>query len=260
MFPRSLWLQAPIFLHAFAAAQQLPTTVELDIIFPQNDTYLKIGNFPIVFAIQNATSAIPYGFWVQWMLTDLDHQNSTTPRTLDGDSWKNVNLTASGAYLMAVSSPAIINSQTTKWSLDWAMGFHQNCTAGHQVVSPSRLGRNGYEMSGSMVFTISAIGKPPDFLTTRPCPALGGAIGIESKLTTSQGEECPVLEEKEPQGNPCAFVIDATIAGNVSTQLDALSSCAGTKGKCQTSSTGTPSKRATVALGVGLMVVGMLMG
>lgn len=257
MAPWAVWLRAAIFLHAIVAAQNLPTTVELDIVFPQNDTYQRTSDFPIVFAVQNAATAVPYGFWIQWALTDLDHQNSTVLRKLDQDTWKNASLTGSGAYLLATNSPAIANSKATKWSLDWSMGFHQNCTAGHQIVSPSPLGTNGYEISGSMVFTTSAIGKTLDFLTTRPCPVLGGAIGIKSNLTTTRGEACPVLEEKEPQGNPCAFIIDATIANNISTQLDASSSCAGTTGTCRTSSSaGTPSKRAS---GFGLMVVGMFL-
>ncbi|CAG8952713.1 hypothetical protein HYFRA_00008957 [Hymenoscyphus fraxineus] len=259
MISWAIWIRGAVFLQATAMAQQLPSTVELDIIFPRNETYQRQSSFPIIFAIQNAATAIPYGFWVQWTLQDLDHQNNTATHTLDHDTWQNTNLTASGAYLLATNTPEIQSSTAKKWSFNWSMGFHQNCTAGHAIVSSSPMSASGYEISGSMVFTVSAIGNTPDFLTSR-CPEFGGAIGIKENLTTTRGEACPVLEE-EPKGNPCGFLVDGSVVGDISARLNGSLVCAGNNGTCERlSSVGTFLKPRNMLLGVGMMVLGVLWG
>ncbi|CAG8975370.1 hypothetical protein HYALB_00009511 [Hymenoscyphus albidus] len=260
MISWSICIRVAVFLRAIATAQQLPSTVELDTILPRNETYQRQSSFPIISAIQNAATAIPYGFWVQWTLQDLDHQNNTATHTLDHDTWQNTTLTASGAYVLATNTPEIPSSTAKKWSLNWSMGFHQKCTAGHAIVSSSPMSASGYEISGSMVLTVSAIGNTPDFLTSR-CPEFAGAIGIKEKLTTTRGEACPVLEEEEPRGNPCGFVVDGSVVGDISARLNASLLCAGNNGTCERlSSVGTFLESRNVLLGVGMMVLRVLWG
>ncbi|KAK7968781.1 hypothetical protein PG988_007854 [Apiospora saccharicola] len=56
----SHWATLPLALLCWAAqvgATTFPATVEVDLIFPQNDTYAPVDIFPLVFAWQNAALA-----------------------------------------------------------------------------------------------------------------------------------------------------------------------------------------------------------
>ncbi|KAL6235795.1 hypothetical protein BDW75DRAFT_239887 [Aspergillus navahoensis] len=46
-----------------------PATIEVDLLFPRNETYNNMTGFPIVFALQNADAASTFG----WDLTGNSH-------------------------------------------------------------------------------------------------------------------------------------------------------------------------------------------
>lgn len=59
-----------------------PNVVQLDIVFPHNDTvYKPVYPFPVVFAFHNAAVAWPFKFNLQW---NLDSLPDPIPITGDG--------------------------------------------------------------------------------------------------------------------------------------------------------------------------------
>jgi hypothetical protein len=60
----------------------------VDLIFPRNDTYALTNNFPVVFAFQNAQRARYLNPSIQYLLWNL--QTDDTSFTLSHDlGWKN---------------------------------------------------------------------------------------------------------------------------------------------------------------------------
>ncbi|KAL4754066.1 hypothetical protein BDW72DRAFT_158061 [Aspergillus terricola var. indicus] len=49
-----------------------PTTIEVDLLFPRNETYNNMTGFPVVFALQNADAAGTFGWDIDWQFTWLD--------------------------------------------------------------------------------------------------------------------------------------------------------------------------------------------
>lgn len=49
-----------------------PTTVEVNLLFPRNETYNNMTGFPIVFAIQNAKAVDVFGWTLEWKFVWLD--------------------------------------------------------------------------------------------------------------------------------------------------------------------------------------------
>lgn len=49
-----------------------PTTVEVDLLFPRNETYNNMTGFPIVFAMQNAKAVDVFGWSLEWKFVWLD--------------------------------------------------------------------------------------------------------------------------------------------------------------------------------------------
>jgi hypothetical protein len=58
----------------FSAALQptlLDSTLEIDLVFPLNDTYAPIDSFPVIFVLQNISVAWSFGFQFQWTITGV---------------------------------------------------------------------------------------------------------------------------------------------------------------------------------------------
>ncbi|KAG6354377.1 hypothetical protein INS49_004394 [Diaporthe citri] len=46
----------------------LPSNVAVDLVFPRNDTYNPADTFPVVFALQGASAAWTFGFFLEWRI------------------------------------------------------------------------------------------------------------------------------------------------------------------------------------------------
>jgi len=56
-------------IYASSSEVSLNATVEIDLVFPQNDTYTLVTPFPIIFIIQQAQLAYGFGFTFEWNIT-----------------------------------------------------------------------------------------------------------------------------------------------------------------------------------------------
>ncbi|KAL4820854.1 hypothetical protein BDW67DRAFT_73225 [Aspergillus spinulosporus] len=64
----------PLFLALFTSVLCLsyPTAIEVNLLFPRNETYNNMTGFPIVFALQNADAAGTFGWDIDWQFIWLD--------------------------------------------------------------------------------------------------------------------------------------------------------------------------------------------
>ncbi|KAL3459523.1 hypothetical protein BJX64DRAFT_264744 [Aspergillus heterothallicus] len=65
-------LPATCLLIASALGLSYPTTIEIDLLFPRNETYSNMTSFPIVLALQNANAAGTFGWNIDWEFVWLD--------------------------------------------------------------------------------------------------------------------------------------------------------------------------------------------
>lgn len=62
-----VWLASALMVTAI----DFPTTIELDVVFPRNETYSSTGTLPVVFAVQNAEAAFQFGYSITWTIKTL---------------------------------------------------------------------------------------------------------------------------------------------------------------------------------------------
>jgi hypothetical protein len=58
----------------FSAALQptlLDSTIEIDLVFPLNETYAPVDSFPVIFVLQNISVAWNFGFQFLWNITGV---------------------------------------------------------------------------------------------------------------------------------------------------------------------------------------------
>jgi hypothetical protein len=73
--PLLLLLYAPLS----ALSVQLPTSMEVDIIFPrEGDRYAVTDPFPVLVAVQNSAAAYDYGFDFSWLINPCSTCNNQT--------------------------------------------------------------------------------------------------------------------------------------------------------------------------------------
>src|ERR1700684_4363211 len=85
----------------------LPITIEIDLIFPLNQTYSRIDPFPVIFIIQNATAAWNFGFEFYWNITGVPDE--TPGREAFGPGFLFVGM---DSYHPAPADPFIVVNST----------------------------------------------------------------------------------------------------------------------------------------------------
>ncbi|KAH9215490.1 hypothetical protein DL95DRAFT_500531 [Leptodontidium sp. 2 PMI_412] len=238
---------------AVANSITLPTTVELDLVFPLNETYAPIDPFPVIFVIQNAAAAWSFGLEFTWNITGVIDGDSGQ-ETFPGDTIFLLSNNIRPNNLLPPSDPFIIVNSTDwpgasvavtkvpagKWALGWSYSIPTTCT-------PTADGefltiRPALPIQGSMSFTVKDGGASPVF--TRNCSTLAGQFGIVANWTG-----CPQLGGTPGIANPCGAKIDTVQASSISaalaTTLGTLTSSA-TGGSLSSSATSTSTMGSSI--------------
>ncbi|ERS96165.1 uncharacterized protein SPSK_00054 [Sporothrix schenckii 1099-18] len=211
-----------------------PQTVEVDLVFPRNETYAPSPIFPVVFAFQNPALApaldpdFSLNLWV-----NVEHNTSIYLNSIDLTAVNFTSTTAANGtseplfvYTYAVNLNTTSNGAdpVTRYNLVWAFGAG-NCSA-QEEGGPIALG--GGFRSKNVIFSIAQSGgAAPDIA--------GGEVGECSHLTNmafnltdilpvadvskNDGHDtCAVLSDTTPLpvGNPCAATADAAVAASIS--------------------------------------------
>jgi hypothetical protein len=223
-------LEARLFMAANALSY--PATLELDVVFPRNDTYAVVAPFPIVFAFQNAGAFWEFGAVFQWSV-------SCHNLSLAGSSSVTASRTSSPGepyiYVNASYSPNIRSDLSPGrgpfplWGgdrdackLDWLITYVSECTRypnGSVITSFGAV----QGISGNVNFTLAPSGGklPANQLGGyADRPLYGGSIQVESKELPfdTQASGCPHFGSNPAAASPCA-VSFASLAPSVLGQI-----------------------------------------
>ena len=196
-----------------------PSNVEIDVIFPRNDTYDHAEVFPVVFAIQGAKAAWDFQFHFEWDINYADGYAS------DGL----VEFGRAGNIFDGVpapSDPFIVTNRSIsmykasgdhKYRLSWEFGFYTNCT---DHGSSFEIESRAFNARGSLVFTVKSGAKKPDIAEPGPCPLLGSVVGMQGN--SSGG--CVHVGDSGISANPCAVTVNAAMASSVTSVIGTTNS------------------------------------
>ncbi|OIW29068.1 hypothetical protein CONLIGDRAFT_704432 [Coniochaeta ligniaria NRRL 30616] len=228
------WLLILIMQSCLSAAQAnppFPATVEVDLIFPNNDTYTPAKLMPIVFAIQNARHAAALDFRLEYFLYRIP-ANDTPGGSLVGHdtiSLRGANLSATDTFF-AYGSTTAVNTSEASWSLVWSLGS-QNCSRSEFPVNPISFNNS----DNYVEFRTENDAKSPDLVAAT---ADGTCANTQSftfnitenvprPITSSAGplpaNSCAVLSDTVPfpVANPCGAKVDASAASSISAAITA---------------------------------------
>lgn len=208
-----------------AAAEATPPTsgtLEIDFLFPRNETYAPHALMPLVIALQKPSLALGVAS-IGWGIARGG--NSTDPYFLyaSGGVWEpgntlfEPNLTYAVEPYFSYRAIDTLAYPEGLWTLYWTIYINNCSTPDHAV-----------QKSGSVTFTTSKNGKAPDLEAAtapgacRNVPGYAFDISSVHQNTTVHEYEnkCGVLGPyKESDANPCGASINATAASSISAAM-----------------------------------------
>jgi hypothetical protein len=223
-----------------AAQLTFPAAVEVDLIFPRNDTYSPTAHMPIVFAIQNSRYAAPLDLSFQYTIyrgADLDDEIGFGAMIL-----KYADFSSSDPYF-ALDSVPYMNTTEGIWSIMWTV-YAANCS--HAVIGdPPGVGQTNVGggisashlpyNSGPTQFTTKNGAQQPDLVAATAddtCASSGnftfdvtGTLKVADPPLFNGRSSCAVLPTplSKPPANPCGAKLNSSAASSISA---AITSCA----------------------------------
>jgi hypothetical protein len=231
-----LWLLALPFSCMCEAQASLPATVEVDLIFPRNDTYAPSPEMPLVFAIQNSETAAALNPEFSLHIVRLDHNSSAGTSVSLRTS--QANFSSSDPYFVYWDTNLFNNTEGT-WSLIWDVST-RNCSKQHNIFDDLAWpGSTGQTLGNYVMFTTKSGGKPVDLVAATAESTCADTQGFtynvtdispyhprhESELlnddgTPNQRNTCAILSPTPPPPpQPCRVKIDAAAASSIVREL-----------------------------------------
>nr|EAQ71429.1 hypothetical protein MGCH7_ch7g836 [Pyricularia oryzae 70-15] len=204
-----MWWSIPtafIFLApATSAERRLPTDVQVDLLFPRNETYAPAPWFPIIFAIRNLDAAWPLDVDLQVDVFSVGSRRNQTQHV----SWQDIGLysvpTPERHYF---HMPAInmIEGATDRYNIVWRLRIWNRMQNLSFSTAP-----------GAMLPDVeTSIASCPE-----PSERSSAAVRILKVRESSAdgGRPCPVMEDIPPE--KCIYrPLAKQLAGSVKTILD----------------------------------------
>ncbi|KAH7234198.1 hypothetical protein B0J15DRAFT_432520 [Fusarium solani] len=212
-----------------AAGEQSNSTglVEIDLVFPRNETYNPSPLMPIVFSYRNIglvpllNPIISYEIW--------DHTNFSGPNYGAKYEGPLINHSSSDPYLQHSLNLYPLNLEGT-----WLLAFHVrwvNCFergGGDTGLDPENALRINMT-NGGVIFTTKGPSKQIDLVATtsnQTCAAPAGtAINITGTVNTPwpnegfEGDRCPVVASPPTEADRCAVTIGAAAASSIAASM-----------------------------------------
>lgn len=206
----------------------LPSNVAVDLVFPRNDTYNPAETFPVVFALQGASAAWTFGFFLEWRIRRAEGCEGecgivdTGRLSVDQGEFGSVSFTPDDYYLYEDDSTSLSGNWGLgvaaggfegAYSLEWDFGFLRNCSdEGGALQSEGGL----TDFSGSNTFSVVPGASPDIRRQLEDCPISGGAIGVEANLNG-----CPSLGATGVEADPCIVEVPDDVISKVVAQMAA---------------------------------------
>jgi hypothetical protein len=238
---RRVWYLLALLPFWSAAQLTFPATAEVDLIFPQNDTYAPTSIMPIVFAIQNSQLLASLDLSFEWSLSNSsNHEYNLASGNLDLINTNSSSSDPYFAYAITFNITAIEGS----WMLTW------NSRAVNCSTSPSNSTFGAVDQRQFVVFTTKIGAQQPDLVAATADDTCAhsesftynvtGVIGvIEDPNKYDSRNSCAVIASTQPDHtpNPCGARVDASAASSISAaithtacaQLHPIVSCPPTK-------------------------------
>jgi hypothetical protein len=223
-----LWRCILVAILITQSALCISTTVQIDLIFPKNNTvYQPLYPFPIVFAVSNFSSAGQYKPVVRWVLSKLTL--SKKERGVVADciiGWDKDNSDPNfGAqpdkYLSIDSTIYISHDNGTSFPISWVLEY--TVSVGRDRCFGTDSDRDLRGTMGEIFFDTSIkVGIIPDEKAFDPCPLNIGMIGITGQNQTDS--VCPLLSSPRPAAT-CAFKVDSQTFDQISKTMVDTSKC-----------------------------------
>ncbi|KAK4496424.1 hypothetical protein PRZ48_012404 [Zasmidium cellare] len=177
---------ALLFTHVVA------TVVELDLIFPRNDTYAPATPFPVVFAVQSPGLAVPLDALISWSVNEYGTVGSESLHAYAHSinlQWLNES-SPSNPYLATAYIPTIEGVESI-WSFSWILSTASCC---ENSTTAQACFQN---QDSKLVFTTNKTAPAPDLVMNDTCSIdQGFAFNVTgvSQLAVPQTGIQPSLE------------------------------------------------------------------
>jgi len=209
-----------------AATSETSGVVEVDLVFPRNDTYAPAPYFPIVFAVQNPHLASLLRMQIKFQV-----HNATNGSIIDqgsfSDAYNNeyfdwTNKSNNGPeYLYRYYEG--LNTEG-KWILFWTV-YWDNCTYDDYTRERSL---SDHAESLPLIFTTKKAAQDVNLVDATEDQSCPGDQGMAFNITGTKritggdygrGEQCAVLDNSTVTPTPCQVEIDAASATSMAVAL-----------------------------------------
>ncbi|KAL2830842.1 hypothetical protein BDW59DRAFT_158281 [Aspergillus cavernicola] len=204
-FLASIWL-APAVIAAKADIDY-PATIEVDLLFPRNETYnSNLTGIPVVLAVQNAQAAYAYEWSIAWRVFHATSSPSDSPsisgrsRSKFGENEFLYLFNDVAIVPMVGQNVVVILLNPGEFRLEWDYATTPCIPEGESSVYQTRTPI----ASGTHYFSIVDDGSGLDYdIPLDDCPIYGDSWAVESE------EGCPISnDENDREGNPCAAKLE----------------------------------------------------
>ncbi|KAK3936205.1 hypothetical protein QBC46DRAFT_395595 [Diplogelasinospora grovesii] len=219
-----------------AGATTFPATVEVDLIFPRNDTYAPSALFPIVFAFQNAALApsLDPGFDLTlWAVSGLNTTGYSPALDLAATNFSGSDPTYVYTYVTHLNAADDGTAASYRLAWDFSAG---NCS--DQGGGALKFG--GGFRNNSIEFTIQSGAQAPDLVAATASAAascsnishfafnLTDTLNVALPAQYDSRNTCAVFSDVQPlvAGNPCAVQVGTATASSISAALTATACAA----------------------------------
>lgn len=223
-----LYSRHPSFLTCYAAGfllaysrlvQAISGTVEVDLVFPQNDTYAPAPVFPIAFTFRNSELAgylQPQVFYTIYPYRGDDSEHD--PAAVGDFDMAWANWTTSDPYI-EYGAAVTLDTEGT-WLLLWDVEA-TTCSASGPLNATT-----GY-WSYEMIFTTKKGAKKLDLTASTSGELCSRSLNVTFDITGTRDsgnlfenkKPCAVVAEAAPAPTPCAAKIEASAASSISSYL-----------------------------------------
>ena len=205
-------------------------TIQLDLIFPQNNTaYKPTFPLPIAFAIHNGSDAVSSrNLHLGWWLYRVDPE-APEGRYFVVSGGFNEELdqrpTSIPNDFLLLNGTQKLQDKTGKFLLEYILSMIGNCTLEGPPANHSN-GEFGYDaqQKGTVYFDISENGDMVDIGASGPCAEPLNVMKVEG-FAVHGNISCPVLSDSYTHTETCAFPIDEKIHNRIKAEMEALIGC-----------------------------------
>ncbi|KAF3491006.1 uncharacterized protein GIQ15_00523 [Arthroderma uncinatum] len=226
------WLLLACSSSTMAADITFPQTIEVDLIFPHNDTYAPVPFMPFVIAIQNFRSTgmillnLAYNFSAAANPGNPIFSNSKQFQSDDPDYFDKDDT----GFVLSYASET--NNVEKAWLFSWELEI-ANCTRSMEHPELNLVHVSRTSQRRQVYFTTKHGAQQPNLMaatqegTCGNRSSSGYAINITEMIYNipegqypNDGSECPVISDTPPTPNPCGVRMNNDTASQLLYSID----------------------------------------